>query len=133
MAPRTLAELEAAVARDLALIAHPRQAWLTPKTVAGRAALDVLIVGAGQGGLAVAFGLRRARVDNILVVDREPMGREGPWSTFARMPTLRSPKDQTGPDLDVPSLTYQSWHEAQWGADDFTAMRLIPTARWAEY
>jgi len=40
---------------------------------------------------------------------RAPEGREGVWVTFARMPTLRSPKDQTGPDLGLPSLTFEAW------------------------
>ena len=53
----------------------------------------MLIVGAGQSGLVTAFGLMRERVRNILVIDRAPAGKEGPWVTFARMPTLRSPKD----------------------------------------
>ena len=53
----------------------------------------MLIVGAGQSGLVTAFGLMRERVRNILVIDRAPEGKEGPWVTFARMPTLRSPKD----------------------------------------
>ena len=57
----------------------------------------MLIVGAGQSGLVIAFALMRERVRNILLIDRAPDGREGPWVTFARMPTLRSPKDQTGP------------------------------------
>ena len=73
----------------------------------GRPALDVLIVGAGQSGLAIAFALMRAQVDNILVIDKAEHGREGPWLSYARMRTLRSPKDYTGPDLDVPSLTYR--------------------------
>lgn len=128
-----LAQLEAAVARDLSLIAHPRQPWLRPRTSGGAPVLDVLVVGAGQGGVAAGFALLRDRVDNILVVDAAPEGQEGPWSTYARMPTLRSPKDQNGPDLNVPSLTYQAWHEAQWGAADFAALGLIPTRRWAEY
>ena len=129
----SLADLERQVRRDLALTAHPRQAWLRPRTSGGAPVLDVLIAGAGQGGLAVAFGLQRDRVDNILLVDAAPYGREGPWSTYARMPTLRSPKDQNGPDLNMPSLTYQAWHEAQWGADDFAALSLIPTGHWAAY
>ena len=129
----TLADLDAAVARDLALIAHPRAAWLRPRSCAGARVLDVLVVGAGQSGIATAFGLRRSKVDRILVIDRARYGQEGPWVTYARMPTLRSLKDQTGPDLNVPSLTYQSWHEAQWGAADFAAMRLIPTGHWNDY
>jgi cation diffusion facilitator CzcD-associated flavoprotein CzcO len=133
MSPSSLAALEQDVRRDLELIAHPRLAWLKPRAVRGARALDVLIVGAGQGGLAVGFALKRDRVDNILLIDRAPYGQEGPWVTYARMPTLRSAKDQTGPDLNVPSLTYQSWHQAQWGAADWQAMKLIPARNWNDY
>ncbi len=129
----SLALLERAVARDLDLTAHPRQPWLRPRTCGGEPVLDVLVVGAGQGGLATGFALQRDRVDNILLVDAAAEGQEGPWSTYARMPALRSAKDQTGPDCGVPSLTYQAWHEAQWGADGFAAMPLIPTGHWAGY
>ena len=60
-----------------------------PKKVRGF--LDVLIVGAGQGGLAIAFQLMRERVNNVLVIDKAEPGAEGPWINYARMPTLRSP------------------------------------------
>ncbi|RYI82939.1 MAG: NAD(P)/FAD-dependent oxidoreductase, partial [Acetobacteraceae bacterium] len=106
-APRSLAELELDVARDLELVAHPRAPWLVAKTCGGAPVLDCLIIGAGQCGLAVAHALKRDKVDNILVVDRAPFGREGPWVTYARMRTLRSWKTQIGPDLKQPSLTYQ--------------------------
>jgi cation diffusion facilitator CzcD-associated flavoprotein CzcO len=132
-APNNLAALEADIARDLALIAHPRAAWLEPKTCGGAPVLDVLLVGAGQSAMAVAFALLRDKVSNILCIDRAEAGREGPWTTYARMHTLRSWKDQTGPDLHVPSLTYQAWHEAQWGGDDFAAMRWIPKESWNDY
>jgi FAD-dependent urate hydroxylase len=126
--------LAARVRDDLARIAHPRQPWLTARTGPdGRPALDVLVVGGGQSGLAVAFGLMRARVDNLAVLDRAPRGREGPWLTSARMRTLRSPKDFTGPDLDVPSLTYQSWHEARYGAGHWHDLALIAREDWAAY
>lgn len=131
--PRTLLELEADVARDLDFTAHPRAPWLVPKTAGGRPVLDCLVIGAGQCGLAVAFALKRDRVDNLLVLDRAPEGKEGPWVTYARMRTLRSLKDQTGPDLRLPALTYQAWHEAQFGAADFARMRLIPKELWADY
>ncbi len=132
-AARTLAELEADAARDQALVAHPRAPWLQPKTSNGAPVLDVLIIGAGQSGLAVAHALLRDKVTNILCIDRAGYGREGPWLTYARMHTLRSWKDQTGPDLNIPSLTYQAWHEAQWGADDFIALRWIPKEKWNDY
>ncbi len=129
-----LSLLESRVAADLARIAHPRAPWLKPKTGPdGQPAHDVIIVGGGQCGLATAFGLLRSRVDNILVLDKAPAGQEGPWRSYARMHTLRSPKDFTGPDLDVPSLTYQSWHEAKYGADSWNELALIPKGYWADY
>jgi len=128
-----LTALEAQVRRDIALTAHPRADWMKDRMRGGKPVLDVLIVGAGQSGLATAFQLIRERVRNILVIDRAPEGREGPWVTFARMPTLRSPKDQTGPDLDVPSLTFQAWYEAQHGAEAFANLHLIPSRDWHDY
>jgi FAD-dependent urate hydroxylase len=129
-----LSALDERVREDIARIAHPHQPWLTPVVGPdGRPALDVLIVGGGQSGLATAFALRRSQVANILVLDKAAQGREGPWLTYARMPTLRSPKDYTGPDLDIPSLTYQSWHEARFGEASWCELGLIRREDWAEY
>ena len=132
-APRTLAELEADVRRDLDLIAHPRMAWLQPKSCGGQPVLDVLIVGGGQCGVVTAMALMRDKVRNLLVLDRAAEGREGPWQTYARMHNLRSWKDQSGPDLGVPSLTYQAWHEARFGARSWDALRYIPKEYWNDY
>ena len=129
----SLAALQARVRRELEMTAHPRMEWLTPRMQGGRAALDVLVVGAGQGGLATGFALMRDRVRNILLIDRAPEGKEGPWVTYARMPTLRSPKDYTGPDLGLPSLTFQAWYEAQHGEAGFAKLHLIPSAAWQDY
>ncbi|HZH48064.1 MAG TPA: NAD(P)/FAD-dependent oxidoreductase [Roseococcus sp.] len=131
--PRTLAELEADVARDLELTAHPRAPWLVAKTAGGAPVLDCLVIGGGQCGLAVAHALKRDKVDNIAVVDRGAYGQEGPWATYGRMRNLRSLKDQTGPDLRLPSLTYQSWHEAAFGRADWERMRWIPKEFWNDY
>jgi cation diffusion facilitator CzcD-associated flavoprotein CzcO len=129
-----LSALEAQVRDDLHKIAHPNMPWLEPKpTPDGGKELDVLVVGAGQGGVTAAFGLLRSQVTNILVLDKSEEGREGPWMTYARMPTLRSPKHFTGPDLDIPSLTYQSWHEAMFGKDHWQALDRIPRGHWADY
>jgi cation diffusion facilitator CzcD-associated flavoprotein CzcO len=129
-----LAALTARVRDDLARIAHPKLAWMEPRIGPdGKAALDVLIVGGGQSGIAIASGLLRAHVDNILVVDKAPRGLEGPWLTYARMHTLRSPKDYTGPDLDLPSLAYQSWHEAVYGEQHWHALPVILRPDWAAY
>lgn len=132
-APSSLLELEADVARDLDLTAHPRAPWLAPKTAGGMPVLDVLVIGGGQCGIAVAHALKRDKVDNILVIDRAESGREGPWTTYGRMKNLRSLKDQTGPDLRLPSLTYQAYHEAAHGRADWEAMRWIPKEAWNDY
>ena len=129
-----LIELEARARADLARTSHPNAPWLEPKPAPdGGPALDVLIIGAGQSGLATAFGLMRSQVTNFLILDKAEEGEEGPWLSYARMHTLRSPKDFTGPDLDIPCLTYQSWHEARFGKQDWDNLDLIPRDRWAEY
>jgi cation diffusion facilitator CzcD-associated flavoprotein CzcO len=129
-----LTALTARARDDLARIAHPRMPWLAPHPGPdGQPALDVLVVGGGQSGIAIASALLRAQVSNILVVDRAPSGLEGPWRTYARMHTLRSPKDYTGPDLDLPSLGYQAWHEARYGVADWQRLELIAREDWADY
>lgn len=132
--PQSLAALEACVRRDLDLIKYPEPKWVPPRaTDDGSPVLDVLIVGAGQGGQAIATQLLRERVDNILVIDRAPRGQEGPWRTFARMQTLRTWKTVTGPDLGLPALTFQSWFEAQHGAAAFAALNKIAKEHWHDY
>lgn len=132
--PAGLDALAARVRRDLDLIKFPEPRWIPARTgAAGEAVLDVLIVGAGQGGQAVASALLRDRVDNILLVDRAARGQEGPWRTYARMQTLRTWKTVTGPDLGLPVLTFQSWFEAQYGADAFERLNKIPKEMWQDY
>ena len=122
------------VRRDLELLAYPRRDWLTPRrTAAGDVIQDVVIVGAGQGGLATAFALMRERVTNLLVVDQNPRDRAGPWLNFARMRTLRTPKHVTGPDLGIPSLTPESYYEAVYGEGSWRALGLLPKEIWADY
>ncbi|TVQ29069.1 MAG: NAD(P)/FAD-dependent oxidoreductase [Geminicoccaceae bacterium] len=125
-----LEALRLRVQSDLGYIDHPAATW-RPNGDDG--VLDVLIVGAGQSGLATAFQLMRDKVTNLLVVDRAEAGREGPWRTIARMRTLRSPKEFTGPDLGVPSLTYRAYHEARFGPAAWQQLGLVPKEHWADY
>lgn len=129
-----LAALNARVHDDLARTAHPAADWVIGhRNKQGAPVLDVVIVGAGQGGLAIAHALRRQRVHKLLLIDKAKAGAEGVWAQYARMPTLRSPKEFTGPDLGMPSLTYQSWHEALFGAASWNALERIPTGHWHHY
>jgi cation diffusion facilitator CzcD-associated flavoprotein CzcO len=129
-----LAQLEAVIRRDLELTDYPKRDWVLSRTAPdGRPVLDVLIIGGGQGGLSTAFGLMREKVRNILVVDQNPRNYEGPWRTFARMITLRTPKYLTGPDHGIPNLTIRAWFEAQYGEQAWEDLHLIPKEMWADY
>ncbi|MEM0934308.1 MAG: NAD(P)-binding domain-containing protein [Pseudomonadota bacterium] len=130
----SLSALSAQVASDLARVSWPAQPWIKPRTGPdGTPMLDLLIVGAGQGGLTVGFQAKQEPIERLLLLDAVAPDRRGPWKTYGRMKTLRSPKEVTGPDLGVPSLTFQSWYEAQFGAAAWAAFGKIPKEMWAEY
>ncbi|WP_288457266.1 NAD(P)/FAD-dependent oxidoreductase [uncultured Sphingomonas sp.] len=126
----TLTGLEALVARDLEWLDWGGADWTVPR---GDDVYDVLIVGGGQSGLGAAFALIGERVNRILVLDENPAGREGPWATYARMRTLRTPKHLTGIDMGIPSLTFRAWYEAQFGTDGWDALGKIPRPMWMDY
>jgi cation diffusion facilitator CzcD-associated flavoprotein CzcO len=117
------------VLRDLAMIEAPARPWVP----AAEGRLDVVVVGAGLSGLAIAFGVRRQGIERLLVLDAAPRGREGPWRSYARMDILRSPKTLTGPDLGVPSLTFRAWYEARHGSAAWEALHKIGREDWADY
>ncbi|MXP65770.1 NAD(P)/FAD-dependent oxidoreductase [Roseomonas sp. M0104] len=125
-----LAELENEVRRQLALLDYPARPWVPPR---GAGVLDVAILGAGQTGLATAFGLRRQKVENVAVFDRAPPGGTGVWTTFARMRTLRTPKHVTGPDLGVPALTPRAFFTARDGAEAWEHLHKIGREDWQRY
>lgn len=129
-----LEALNAAVRRDLDMIALPSATWVKPRThPSGAHVYDVVIVGGGQSGLGAAFALRREGVPNVLVVDENEPGKEGPWITYARMITLRTPKHLTGVETGIPSLTFRSWYEAQHGAAAWEKVEKIPRSEWMDY
>jgi len=129
-----LNELTRRVEHDLSLLDYPRRPWLTPKRApSGEPVYDVVIVGGGQSGLTAAFGLLRERVGNLLVLDENPLDHAGPWLSFARMRTLRTPKYLTGPDLGIPNLTPRAWYEAQFGDGSWESLGLLPKEHWASY
>jgi cation diffusion facilitator CzcD-associated flavoprotein CzcO len=129
----SVARLSDRVRRDLAYLSYPSREWTVPHYRDGDRVLDVLIVGAGQSGLAIAFGLKRERIDNIRIVDRNRRGFEGPWRRFARMTGLRTSKDVWGIDLGIPSLTPRAWYEATFGRRAWERIASIPPQVWRKY
>ncbi|WP_176400212.1 FAD/NAD(P)-binding protein [Sphingobium sp. Z007] len=128
-----LPALEADLARQLTLIGFGGADWTRPRAHPDGHVYDVAIVGGGQSGLAAAFGLMRERVSNILVIDESPAGLEGPWDSYARMITLRTPKMLNPIDFGVPALTYRAWWEAQHGAAGWEAVDKIARGDWMAY
>ena len=133
-----LKALESEARRDLQRLNWPAANWVLQAGAAGGTpVLDVLVVGGGLCGQAAAFALMREGVRNLRVVERKAAGLEGPWATFARMETLRSPKHLTGPDLGVRARTFRAWYEARHGAagcpGSWTTMKrplCSPSNRW---
>ncbi|WP_375428295.1 FAD/NAD(P)-binding protein [uncultured Sphingomonas sp.] len=128
-----LPALEAELARQLALIGHGGGNWTRARVHPDGHVHDVLIVGGGQSGLAAAFGLLRERVSNIVVLDQAPAGFEGPWDTYARMLTLRTPKDLNPIDFGIPALSFRAFWEEQRGAAGWDALDRIARGDWMAY
>ena len=129
-----MAALERQIERDLEVLAYPEKPWMTPTfRPDGTPVLDVVIVGGGHCGIAAAFALMRERITNILVIDENPYGREGPWMTYARMATLRTRKSITGMELGFASLTFRSYYEAREGLEAYATLEKIPRNDWQDY
>ncbi|MEM1287602.1 MAG: NAD(P)-binding domain-containing protein [Pseudomonadota bacterium] len=133
-ADERLARLSDKVRLDLDRMDFPPRDWVRPlQHASGEPVYDVAIIGAGQGGLAAALALWRERVRNIIVLDKAEEGTEGPWVSFARMKTLRTPKYLTGPDTGIPDLTFMAWYAAQYPQESWQELDRIPRRMWMAY
>jgi cation diffusion facilitator CzcD-associated flavoprotein CzcO len=130
--PAGLAALEARLRQDLSWLELPAKAWTVPRIQDGQEVLDVAVIGGGMAGLAACATLTHLGI-RVRAFDRAPAGFEGPWATTARMETLRSPKQLTGPALGLPALTFRAWFEAQFGAAAWEALDKIPRLQWMDY
>ena len=131
-APIGLPALEARLREDLQWLDLPAQPWVKPRHQEGQLLLEVAVIGGGMAGLALATELRHLGVKAV-VFDQSEEGFEGPWATTARMQTLRSPKQLSGPALGLPALTFRAWFEAQLGLAAWEQLDKIPRLQWAEY
>jgi FAD-dependent urate hydroxylase len=128
-----LPALEARLRHDLACLNYPPANWVPARRHQGREVADVVVIGGGMCGLVATFSLLRLGIRNLRVLDRSPAGSEGPWVTYARMETLRSPKQLVGPAAALPALTFRAWYEAQFGEAAWDALGKIPRPMWMDY
>ena len=104
--------------------------WVRPHANADH---NVVIVGGGQSGIAIAYGLKRKGVGEVAVIEQAAPGSAGIWRRVARMQQLRTPKVIPGPEQDNPLLGVRSWFEILNGADAWDALDRVPRLAWAEY
>ena len=104
--------------------------WVRPRADVDH---DVVIVGGGQSGIAIAYGLRRKGVTQVEVIDQAAPGQAGIWRSIARMHQLRTGKTLIGLEQDNPSLGFRAWFETLNGPDAFDALDRIPRLAWADY
>ncbi|WP_227272328.1 NAD(P)-binding domain-containing protein [Roseobacter weihaiensis] len=121
--------LEARLKENLGCLLYPGKDWVPPRA----GVTDIVIIGGGMCGMVAWLSLTTGGMRNIRVLDQAPKGREGPWLTYARMETLRSPKTLTGPAFGHGTLTFQAWYRAQFGSEAWEALDKIPRPMWMEY
>ncbi len=95
--------------------------------------LDVAIIGGGQTGLTVAFSLKQHCISNICIFDKNTQDSAGSWINIGRMETLRTPKTTTGPDLDIPVLSFKNWFCEKYSREAWDEMDYIPRLDWHNY
>ncbi len=104
--------------------------WVRPRSNVDH---NVVIVGGGQTGLSIAFGLRRKGIGQVEIIEQAGPGEAGIWKAIARMRQLRTPKLLQGPEQGNAALGFRAWFEAQNGPAAFDALDRIPRVLWADY
>lgn len=127
---RTLDELSQRARDEITYLGEDTPNWVPPRPGSD---VDVLVVGGGQSGMAVAFLLRRAGIGRVRIVDAAPRGQEGVWLTTARMQTLRSTKTLPGPELGIAALSFRAWFETVHGRRAYALLERASRADWATY
>lgn len=128
-----LEALSMKVQAQIDALSYPKKQWVTPRDHNGMPVLDVAIIGAGQSGLTIALGLKRENVTNIRLYERSPVNKAGPWRSFARMKTLRTPKHVSGPEAGIPALTPEAWYRAKFGDTSWENLGKLPRTQWQDY
>ena len=129
-----LDELASRVRKDLEYFGYYASPWVKSKTLhGGQAVYDVAIIGAGQNGLGIYQGLKQNGITNCLIIDESAPERSGNFVQYDRMLALRTPKDLTGLDFGLASLTFRSFWEALHPEDSWESLNKVSRTDWSDY
>ncbi len=103
-----LGQLEAAARRQLSLFEYPTRNWMLPPA---RDAYDVAILGAGPRACAVALGLRRERIDRVVLIDTGDPDETLMYAAATAEPVWRR-ADFAGHEVDLGPFSFRSWLDA---------------------
>ena len=124
------AQLDSQTRRALRWAGQDPADWVRPYPGADH---NVIIVGGGQSGLGLAYGLKRKGVGRVDVIEQSPPGQAGIWRNIARMRQLRTPKTIVGPEQGNSCLGVRAWYETLHGEAAFDRLDRIPREAWADY
>jgi len=126
----TNAQLEAQTRRILRWSGPDPANWVRARAGADH---NVVIVGGGQSGSGIGWGLKRKGVGGVDIIDQADPGQAGIWLNIARMNQLRTPKNMPGPESGNAALSFRAWFETLNGPQAFDALDRIPRPVWADY
>ncbi len=104
--------------------------WVQPRQGVDH---NVVIVGGGQTGITLAYGLRRKGIGKVDIIERADPGQAGIWRNVARMAQLRTPKAAPGPEQGNMGLSFRAWFETIHGTAAYDAFDRCPRLAWADY
>lgn len=93
----------------------------------------IVIIGAGMAGISAAFELKRLGIAKVILIDKSPKGKEGPWITSARMRHLRSGKSLLGPAIQFPQYSFENYYKKLKGLAAWDTLYKIPNSDWEAY
>lgn len=94
--------------------------------------IPIAIIGSGMAGIAVAHELKNRRISQFHIFESKNDGLEGPWPN-ARMKTLRSGKDLTGPALLDNALSFKSWFLKTYSEEKWNSIIKASVTDWMDY
>ena len=124
-----LPALESKLKTDLKCLLYDGKNWVPPR----KNVTDIVIIGGGMCGMLAWLALTTGGMQHVRILDRALPGCEGPWLSYARMETLRSPKNLAGPAFGHGALTFQAWFRAQYGAEEWESLDKILRPMWMDY